>query len=166
MLSGWKKLLLEILHINKFQKVTISSVLIVSFTCATATENIISFLSQSTPIKLSNFMDFMRLNKVNQDEFSYYYGNIIDTMCFLSLSKKKIELQRLQQNGINNLEIKHPEWADEISRLLKKNNSFYNNVRIFVIRYASLESYFEQKARGKNSIFAKVRSFLIKQKKQ
>lgn len=141
-------------------KKIMSSILLINFiSIAAPTHNMASFLSQSQPIKLSAFMDLVQLQDKARDEFFSYYKETVDGMRGMRLAKKESQLQKLQQLGMNSLEIKHPQWAREITHLLDKNNSLYNNARTFLVRFASLELYFEQKAREKNSILAKVRGF-------
>jgi len=129
-----------------------------------AVQDIISFLSHSKPITLHAFMDVLQLRGDERDEFNMYYRDTITTMCNIRVAKKHAQLQKLEQLGINSLEIRHPLWARELSGVLKKGHPLYSNARIFIIRYASLEVYHEQKARARNNNWAKVRGFFSQTK--
>ncbi len=125
-----------------------------------AAQNIISFLSQSRPIKLAAFMNFMDIEKDDWAEYKMFYENIISDMyATRSRGKKNLRLQKIEQQGMNSLEIKHSEWASKLSALPKKNRVLYSNAHTFVARYALLELYYEQKARQKNTMWTKVQGF-------
>lgn len=127
-------------------------------------QTITSFLSHSKPIKLTVFMDLLDLQGDERSEFQAYYHDTIEALRTMRTVRKNVRLQKLEQQGINSLEIKQPQWARELSTLLKKDHPLYSNAHTFVVRYASLELYYEQKAKERNNTWAKMRGFFSQTK--
>lgn len=130
--------------------------------CLTAQEVFISFLTQPQPIKLSSFMDFMELSPATRTEFQSFYYDIVNNLRTVNNPvKKHNKIQKLKEQGMNSLEIKYPQWARQLHCIVQKtDHELHNAAHIFVIRSAALESFYEHKARQKNTMWVKVKNFV------
>jgi hypothetical protein len=134
-------------------------------TTAIAQGDIADFLTGYSPITLQAFMDFAGVPGEDQQEFENYYRFVIeDIRTTRSVVKKTVRKQKLEQQGINSLEIKQPQWGRAVTAMLQKEHPSYRHAHRFAIRYGALESFYEQKARRKNSTWAKMQGFFYNTK--
>lgn len=130
-----------------------------------AQPSITSFLSSSQGKDFAAFMDFVQLQGDDRQQFKLFYeGSLAALQDTRSHSKKNQQLRHLEQHGMNSLEIKRPQWARELTALLKKDHPLYSNAQRFVIRFGSLENYYKDKARARNSTWVRLRGFVMQTK--
>jgi hypothetical protein len=98
--------------------------------------------------------------------FKSYYQEFIVTIKKLASTKKKAELQRLRELARSSLEIKHPDWAQQL-----KPYAFYErdetvgqekklkSIRLFLTRYAAYEEFLKYKALEKAGMWSRFKSY-------
>lgn len=98
--------------------------------------------------------------------FKLYYEEFINSLKKLTPTKKKTELQRIRELARCGLEIKHPDWAQQL-----KPYAFYErdekaspekeskSIRMFLTRYAAYEDYCKDKALERAGMWHRFRSY-------
>lgn len=84
----------------------------------------------------------------------------------LSQMHKKTELQKIRELALNSLEIKHPEWAQQL-----KPYAFYErdengteaeqlkDIRLFLTRYAAYEEFLKERALAHSTMWNKFKAY-------
>lgn len=138
----------------------IQSLVTCCFVFSLHAHNINTYIATPQKLSLASFMDFVQLNDLEREDFQLYYHDILNELQTASSAEKKnVRLQKIEQQGMNSLEVKHPHWARELLAFLQKDTRFYENAHTFVVRYGVLEFYREAHVRANNSTWVKVRGF-------
>ncbi len=84
----------------------------------------------------------------------------------LSQTNKKNELQKIRETALHSLEIKHPEWAQQL-----KPYAFYErdekvaqadqlkDIRLFLTRYAAYEEFLKERALAHSNMWNKFKTY-------